>query len=105
MKYTKIALICFNLIFAIQAMDVCDHKQTRDASPQQAITHDMHNHADNPTFMQAMAEGAFSGAINHACGIKNNQISSLKEAAVGGAVQGTVQGLRRAYAILRHLQS
>lgn len=106
MNSTKIALVYLSLISTIQAMDLCDHKQDNSASAQQVVAHNMRSNCaqDNPTFMQSVARGALTGAMKHACGL-NDEPTDVKEAAVGGVVNGAAQGLRRAYVILRHLQA
>ena len=106
MKNTISVLCCLNVMFALQAMDCCNHKQSDNASMQEVAvrTTQSDNSNDNPTFTQAVAQGALTGVMKYTCGVHDDPTSS-KEAALKGAVHGAAHGLRRAYMILRHLQS
>lgn len=99
------AVLCFlNLIFTLQSMDCCDDKQADNTSIQQVVRSTQANDADNPTFVQTVAQGALTGVMKYTCGVHDDPTSS-KEAALKGAVHGAARGLRRAYMILKHLQS
>jgi len=109
MKLTHImyaTCICLSLNAVIHTMDGYTHKeQQHDAAEQQDVTLLRCNQTKDPSLTQSMAAGALAGAMKYACGITNDEPSSLKGAAVKGAVEGAAQGLRRAYVLLRHLQS